>query len=289
MNPSNFPFLGFGLGLRGPHIDEVIQSGSQAEWFEVISENYMGVPGLGYGHALTRLEKVRENFPIVLHGVSMTIGSIEPLNKNYFKHLKNLIDIIQPTWVSDHICWTSHGVHNSYDLLPLPYNEETLEHLTQRILEAQELVGRQLVFENASTYLEFNTSDMQEWNFLTQLTKKTGCKLLLDLNNIYVCSQNHNFDPYTYLDNVPWESVVQIHLAGFIDNGKLLIDTHSKPVCPEVWQMLEYVYKNYKTPSTMVEWDSSIPTLAELEEELQKAKDIKGKLYEFKQNSNPSL
>lgn len=289
MKQGSFPFLGFGLGLRPQHVDEVLQHGSRAQWFEVISENYMGVPGLGHGYALARLEEVREQFPIIMHGVSMTIGSSEPLNLEYFNSLKKLIDIIKPTWVSDHICWTSSGIHNSYDLLPLPYNQETLSHLVDKVHQAQDLLGRQLVLENASTYLEFKSSDMTEWDFLKELVKKTDCGLLLDVNNVYVCSQNHGFDPYEYLRNIPWKNVAQIHLAGFTHKGDVLIDTHNRPVCDEVWDMLAFVYKEYGLTSTMIEWDSDIPDLNELEKELLKAIKLGEKHSDLKKTSIATL
>ena len=272
---SLFPDLGFGLGLRSPHLKDILAGKSSSQWFEALSENYMGVPDLGYGYALRRLETVRKDYPIVLHGVSMSIGSSDPLDKDYLQRLKNLIDRVEPAWVSDHLCWTGIGGHNSHDLLPLPYTQEAISHLTDRLDQLQNFLGRRFILENVSSYLEYKQSEMTEWDFIKELVQKSDCGLLLDINNVYVSSQNHDFDPYEYLDAIPWENVAQIHLAGFTDKGDILIDTHDHPVCPEVWDMLDYVYKNFGFRSTMVEWDDNIPPLPRVEEELNKARSRK--------------
>lgn len=274
-----FPNLGFGLGLRSPHIQDILAGKSSADWFEALSENYMGVPRVGYGYALRHLEAIRKDKPIVLHGVSLSIGSTDPLDKDYLQRLKTLMEKIEPQWMSDHLCWTGIEGNNSHDLLPLPYTHETIDHLSNRIDEVQNYLGRRFILENVSSYMEYKNSEMSEWEFLNELVKKTDCGLLVDVNNIYVSSRNHNFDPYAYIDAIPWENVAQIHLAGFTDRGNILIDTHDHPVCSEVWEMLEYVYNQYGFTPTMIEWDDNIPPLQELEGELNKARKTYEKFH----------
>ena len=271
---SKFSNLGFGLGLRKDHIKDILNTGTTAQWFEALSENYMGIPGHGRGFPFRYLENVRKNFPIVLHGVSMSIGKVDGLDKNYLKRLKDLKDIFEPEWISDHLCWTANGNAHSYDLLPLPYTQEAIQVISDNIDQAQSVLGTRLVLENVSSYMEFQESEMEEWEFIAELVKKTDCGLLLDVNNVYVSSQNHNFDPRTYIDAMPSENVAQIHLAGYDDSGEILIDTHDHDIYEPVWDLLDYTYKKIGFKPTMIERDDDIPPLWKMEKELDRAKQI---------------
>ncbi len=271
---SRFPFLGFGLGLRAPHLAQVLAGESQADWFEALTENYLGLPGLGAGQSLSNLLRVRSLKPIALHGVSLSIGSNDPLNLDYLKRLKSLIEKVEPAWVSDHLCWT--GVHgfNSHDLLPLPYTLETIEHVVSKIGRVQDVLGRPLVIENVSSYVEFRERQYSEPEFLREVVTRSGCGLLLDVNNIYVSSRNHGFNPFAYLEQVPWDHVAQFHLAGHLDKGDVVIDTHDHPVRDEVWEIFRAAVRHAPTASPMIERDDDIPPLRELECELSNAKRI---------------
>lgn len=266
-------YLGFGLGLRTEHYHEVLESKPDVDWFEVISENYM-VPG---GKPLDFLTKIRANYPMVMHGVSLSIGSTSPLNKEYLRDLRALADLVEPAWISDHICWT--GVHgkNMHDLLPLPYTEETVKHVVARVSQVQEALGRRLLLENVSSYASYVDSTMTEWEFITEIADAADCLLLLDVNNIYVSSFNHQFDAKTFIDGVPANRVQQIHLAGHSNHGDYIIDTHDAPVIPEVWDLYAYAISHLGQISTMIERDDNIPALADLVEELQLAREISAK------------
>lgn len=266
-------YLGFGLGLRSEHYHEVLENKPDVDWFEVISENYM-VPG---GKPLDFLTKIRANYPMVMHGVSLSIGSTSPLNKEYLRGLRALADRVEPAWISDHICWT--GVHgkNMHDLLPLPYTEETVKHVVARVSQVQEALGRRLLLENVSSYASYVDSTMTEWEFITEIADAADCLLLLDVNNIYVSSFNHQFDAKTFIDGVPANRVQQIHLAGHSNHGDYIIDTHDAPVIPEVWDLYGYAISQLGQISTMIERDDNIPALADLVEELQLAREISAK------------
>jgi len=266
--------LGFGLGFRFQHFNEIIEDGTRAEWFEALTENFIGRENSGAGLNLKKLERLREKFPIVFHGVSLSIGSSDPLNKNYLARVKTLYERIQPEWVSDHFCWTSVGGHNSHDLLPLPLTEECLKHVIERIKRVQDYLGRRILLENASTYAEFECSTIPEWEFVAEVCKRADCGILLDVNNIYVSSFNHGFDPYEYLKAVPKERVGQIHLAGHKNKKTHLIDTHDHPVCDEVWDLYAAAVKQLGPMSTMIERDDRIPPLQELEAELDQARAL---------------
>lgn len=274
MYRDQFPNLGFGLGLREPHYREVLHRETSSQWFEVISEQYMGIRSRPLGSSLDFLLKVREQYPIVCHGVSMSIGGTDPLCNDYFSRLKKLISLVKPAWVSDHLCWV--GVHgqNNLDLFPLPYNEESLKHLIGRVKEAQDRLEQPLLIENASTYVEFNDSNLGEAEFLGTLAREAGCGLLLDVNNIFVSCFNHGWDWKEYVKKIPFDHVVQIHLAGPDDQGGFWVDTHDHPVLPEVWEIYQTVVQKTGPVSTMIEWDDHIPPLKELESELQKAKNL---------------
>ena len=271
----HLPYLGFGLGLRPPHYNDILAGKSRASWFEVISENFMSPIGQAKGSpSLRKLELIREKFPIILHGVSMSLGGYKTLDKDYLKRLKELARIIQPAWMSDHLCWT--GVHNRnlHDLLPLPYTEETLRHVVSRIKEAQDFLERPLIIENVSSYVEFEASEMKEYEFVSRIAKEADCGLLFDVNNIYVSAFNHGNDPVKYLNALPQDRVVQIHLAGPSPKGSLLIDTHDSPVRQEVWELYRLAIQRFGPLNTMIEWDANIPPLTELENELDKARQI---------------
>jgi uncharacterized protein (UPF0276 family) len=262
--------LGFGLGLRVDHYETILNSEPAIDWFEIISENYL-VPG---GKPLHYLDRIRERYPLVMHGVSMSIGSTDPLNRDYLKQLKELARRIEPAWISDHLCWT--GVHgtNLHDLLPLPYTEETIEHVAARIREVQDLLDRQMLIENVSSYLSYTQSQLSEWDFLTAVCERADCLLLFDVNNVYVSSVNHGFDPLDYLNGIPAERVQQFHLAGHEDHGRYIIDTHDHPVPDPVWDLYAQALRRFGPVSTMIERDDNIPPLDELIAELDHARGI---------------
>lgn len=270
-------FLGFGLGLRSQHFQTVIDSAPKVDWFEIISENYM-VDG---GKPRYFLEKIRADYPIVMHGVSMSIGSTDPINLDYLTQLKQLSEQIQPQWMSDHLCFTTVGGINSHDLLPMPYTEESLQHLTQRIHQVQEFLGREMVFENVSSYISYQHDEMQEWEFLAKLAQQSGCKFLLDINNIYVSARNHDFDPMDYLVAINPEWVQQIHLAGHSDFGTHIIDTHDHPIPDPVWRLYADYISKCGPVSTMIERDDNIPELSELLSELEHARTIASKVWQL--------
>lgn len=261
-------FLGFGLGLRSTHFEDIIQTQPKVDWFEIISENYMVEGGKPWYY----LERIRADYPIVMHGVSMSIGSVAPLNLQYLEKLKQLAEKVEPRWISDHLCFTSVGGINSHDLLPMPYTEESLTHLSSQIAKVQDYLGREMIFENVSSYLTYKTSEMTEWEFLAQLTKNTGCKFLMDINNVYVSARNHHFDPMAYLNAIPASSIQQIHLAGHQDFGTHVIDTHDEDVPDPVWQLYRKYAEKIGPVSTMIERDGNIPPLESLLKELEIAK-----------------
>lgn len=262
--------LGFGLGLRTDHYEAILNSEPAVDWFEIISENYL-VPG---GKPLHYLDRVRERYPLVMHGVSLSIGSTDPLDMEYLKQLKALATRIEPAWISDHLCWT--GVHgkNLHDLLPLPYTVETVDHVAARIRFVQDFLGRQILIENVSSYVNFSGSQMSEWEFLTAVCERADCLLLFDVNNIYVSSINHDFDPLAYLDGIPGKRVQQIHIAGHEDHGDYIIDTHDHPVADPVWDLYAEAIRRFGPVSTMIERDDNIPPLNELLEELDRARHL---------------
>lgn len=270
MNDRKRPYLGYGLGLRADHYDSILSSEPDIDWFEIISENYM-VAG---GKPLYYLDQIRERYPIVMHGVSLSIGSSDPLNFDYLKQLKSLMDRVNPAWVSDHMCWTGMGGHNLHDLMPLPYNRATARHVIARVKTVQDFLGRQILLENASSYLGFKNSDMTEWDFIAEVAEEADCLLLLDINNIYVSGFNHDFDPLDYMKKIPSERVWQFHLAGHEDNGDVLIDTHDHPVRSEVWDLYAEAVRLFGPVSTMIERDDNIPELSVLVDELNMARKI---------------
>ena len=270
---SHLPFLGFGLGLRTEHYNDILESKPNIDWFEALSENYM-IPG---GKPLHYLDRIRENYPVVMHGVSLSIGSTTDVDKEYLRDLRKLADRIQPAWISDHLCWT--GVHgqNMHDLLPLPYTEGTANHVAERVSIVQDYLGRQILLENVSSYASYVDSTMTEWEFIQLIAEKADCLLLLDVNNIYVSSYNHQFDAKEFIDGIPKNRVQQIHLAGHHNHGDYIIDTHDAPVIDPVWDLYGYALSRFGAVSTMIERDDNMPELDELVQELQIARDIAAK------------
>jgi len=262
------PFLGFGLGLRPAHYDAILNESPAVDWFEIISENYL-VPG---GKPLHYLDRIRARYPLAMHGVSLSIGSQDPLNKDYLRQLKALADRIEPAWISDHLCWTGVEGINAHDLLPLPYTEEAVKHVAARIGEVQDFLGRRFLIENVSSYLTYPESVMTEWEFLREIAERADCLILLDINNIYVSGFNHEFNPRTYIEAVPIERVWQFHLAGHQNHGDYIIDTHDEPVIDPVWELYGEAVRRFGDVSTMIERDDNIPPLPELLDELQHAR-----------------
>jgi uncharacterized protein (UPF0276 family) len=256
--------LGFGLGLRTDHYDAILSERPAVGFFEALTENYL-VPG---GKAPYYLERIRAHYPIVLHGVSLSIGSTEPLNHEYLKLLKGLSRRIQAPWISDHLCWTGAEGLNLHDLMPMPYTEEALTHLAPRIEEIQEFLGARILLENVSSYVGYRSSQMSEWEFLSELSARADCLLLLDVNNIYVNSVNHRFDAETFIRGVPRKRVAQIHLAGHERQDTFIIDTHDAPIAKAVWALYQSACKRFSPVSTMIERDANIPPLKDLLEEL---------------------
>ena len=270
-----YPPLGFGLGLRIPHFEHVLQHKPPVDWFEVLSENYM-VAG---GKPRYYLNRIREHYPVVMHGVSLSIGSTDPLDFEYLRKLKTLANEVQPEWISDHLCWTACHQVNSHDLLPLPYNEETLGHVAGRIRQVQDFLGRQILIENVSSYLTYRASEMTEWQFLAAVAEQADCLILLDINNIYVSACNHGFAPETYLQGIDPHRVQQFHLAGHTRQGDYLIDTHDQPVPDPVWALYTRALKQFGPVTTMIERDDNIPGFDELLAELDQARSLAGNLH----------
>lgn len=270
-NRLSLPNLGLGVGLRSVHFPYLMRNQDPlVDWFEIISENFMD----NYGYARYALEQVAERCPIVMHGVSMSIGSTDPLNFDYLKSLKELADFVKPVWVSDHLCWTGHAHVNTHDLLPMPLTQESLQHVATRIRQVQDYLERPLILENPSTYLEFKASDITEWDFLGALAQQTGCGLLLDVNNVYVSAYNHGYSAENYVRSLPHDSIVQIHIAGPSDCGGYMIDTHDQPVPAPVWHLYKLAQELTGGVSTLLEWDANIPEYPELVAELHKARTV---------------
>jgi uncharacterized protein len=270
MGTMSSALQGFGLGLRSEHYRDFIDSKPAVDWLEVISENYL-VPG---GKPLHTLDTIRRDHPMVMHGVSMSIGGTDALDLNYLRELKALAQRIEPAWISDHLCWTGVDHHNLHDLLPMPYTEAALRHLVTRVQQVQDLLGRRLLLENVSSYLSFQADEMSECEFIAQLAQRADCELLLDVNNIYVSSRNHGFDAHVFIDAMPRERIRQIHLAGHEDHGTHCVDTHDHPVCDSVWALYAYTVRRLGAVPTMIERDDHIPPLAELLAELDQARAV---------------
>lgn len=255
------------MGLRPPHYSFVLENRPKVDWFEVVTDNFLDTEG----RPIRILEAVRKDYPVVFHGVSMSIGSTDPLNLNYLKKVRSLIDRFDPAIVSDHLCWTGvHGV-NLHDLLPLPHNEETLRHVVGRVREVQDILGRRILLENASTYVGFEASEMPEWEFLAALANRADCGILLDVNNVYVNAFNHGWNAKEYLSGIPVQRVGQFHLAGHSNRGSFLFDTHDGPVIDPVWNLYEEALRRFGPVSTLIEWDAQIPEFPILHAEARRA------------------
>ncbi len=270
VSPSVSPSLGFGLGLRVEHYQTILDTRPSIDWFEILSENYL-VPG---GKPLHYLDRIRADYPVAMHGVSLSIGSSDPLNRDYLKQLKHLADRIEPAWLSDHLCWTGLNGTNLHDLMPLPYTEEAIEHVAARVRQVQDFLGRRILLENVSSYVTYTQSEMSEWEFVRAILERADCLMLLDVNNIYVSSYNHGFDARAYLDAIPVERVQQFHLAGHTNHGNYIVDTHDHPVIDPVWDLYAHAVRRFGEVSTMIERDDNIPPLDELLAELDQARAI---------------
>jgi len=264
------PPLGFGLGLRVDHYEAILADRPEVDWFEALTENYL-VPG---GKPLDYLMRIRERYPLVLHGVSLSIGSTQPLDRTYLAQVKALAARVEPEWVSDHLCWTGIAGRNMHDLLPLPYTEEALANVVERVRTVQNILGRRILLENVSSYVSYRDSQVTEWHFLREIAERADCLILLDVNNIYVSSVNHEFDPLNYLNAIPIDRVQQIHLAGHENHGDYLIDTHDHPVPDPVWELYGAAVRRFGRVSTMIERDANIPPLEELCCELDAARQL---------------
>ena len=274
MSTHHEPLSGFGLGLRTDHYPAILKEhegrAPGVDWFEIISENYMDVGGA----PRRNLMKIRERYPMVMHGVSLSIGGTDALDMDYLASLKRLIDMVEPKLVSDHLCWTGVHGYNMHDLLPLPFTRETVNHVAERISRVQDYLGRQILIENASTYTVFEADEMSEWEFLSEIVTKADCHILFDVNNVYVSAFNHGFEALDYVSAVPHERIKQIHLAGHTHNGDHIIDTHDEPVPDPVWALYRETISRIGAVPTMIERDDNIPPFAELVAELQQARRL---------------
>ena len=268
--PAGIPPLGFGLGLRTDHYEEVLAGQPGVDWFELLSENYL-VPG---GKPLRYLDRIRADYPVVMHGVSLSIGSSDPLDMHYLRALKALAERVSPHWISDHLCWTGVSGRNTHDLLPLPYTEEALAQVVAKVEAVQDYLGRRILLENVSSYVSYKDSELTEWEFLAEIARRADCLILLDVNNIYVSAYNHGFDAEAYLDAIPAERVQQIHLAGHSNCGDHIIDTHDADVIDPVWDLYAKAIARLGPVSTMIERDDHIPPLADLVSELDRARRV---------------
>jgi uncharacterized protein len=271
-NKFGLPNLGIGLGLRTTHYSTIVAEKPDVAWFEIITENYLRTQG----RPLDFLDQIADAYPVVMHGVSMSIGSTDPLDREYLGEVRALRDRTKALWVSDHLCWTGVAGKNTHDLLPMPYTEEALEHVVERVRAVQDFLGSPLALENPSSYAEFAGDSMREWEFLGRLAEDADCALLLDVNNIYVSSKNHGFDPRIYLNAIPFERVVQFHVAGHTDHGTHIIDSHIGPVIDPVWQLLAAAHQRSSGVPVLLEWDAEIPSFQETHAEALRAREFIG-------------
>ena len=283
---ASFPRLGCGLGLRRDHYGYILEHWPAVDWFEIISENFM-VQG---GRPLWVLDQVRERYRLVMHGVSLSIGTTDPLNYEYLAELKKLARRVAPAWVSDHLCWTGVGGKNAHDLLPLPYTEETIDHVARRVRAVQDFLERPILLENVSSYLSYQDSELTEWQCLAEIARRADCYLLFDVNNVYVSAFNHRYDPLEYLRAVPAERVVQFHLAGHTDKGNHLLDTHDHPIVDPVWRLYAEAVRRFGPLSTLIERDDEIPELPVIAAEAEHARQIQQEIDdETRRNPADSL
>ena len=282
-NKWGYPDLGFGIGLRSVHYEHILKNHPVIDWFEVLSENYLDTGG----RPLHILDQVAEQYPVVLHGVSLSVGSTDPIDFEYLKKLKALGKRINARWVSDHLCWTGVVGLNTHDLLPMPYTDQSLRHTIERVRTIQDFLERPIALENASTYLEFSVSNWEESQFMRTMAEEADCGILLDVNNVYVSSFNHGFDPKKYIDHIPQHRVVQMHLAGHTNKGTHILDTHSDYVIDTVWELYRYAYRKLGGVATLLEWDANIPDFDVVHGEALKARKFREQ--EDKQMAAPEL
>ena len=275
----SIPSLGYGLGLRSAYYQQILEQSPNVDWFEVVSENFM-VQG---GKALYYLDAIAERYPLVMHGVSLSIGGPHALDPDYLKQLKQLADRVRPAWISDHLCWSRGNAHQLHDLLPLPYTEESLDYIAGRVRQVQDILQRPLVLENVSSYVRAAADDFSEWEFLAVLSRITGCELLLDVNNVYVSSRNHGFDPWAFIRSLPVDKVRQLHLAGHSDYGDYVIDTHDHPVSDPVWALYQRTLEHFGPVATLLERDDHFPPFEALLDELQTARRLGNKVLTGRQ------
>lgn len=268
--------IGHGIGLRPRHYGEVLAGTLRADWFEVISENFF----LDGGRPMRVLERARETAPVVLHGVSLSIGSVDPLNRDYLRTLRALADRVEPAWVSDHLCWGGVGGHYAHDLLPLPYTEEAVAHVAGRVTEVQEALGRPILLENVSSYVGYRDSEMPEWEFVADVARRAGCGILLDVNNVLVSARNHGFDPEAYLRGVPGDAVGQVHVAGHTDKRRYLFDSHIGPVPESVWRLFASAVRRFGPLPSLVEWDEEVPDSDVLLAQARRAAEVESQALE---------
>lgn len=267
MNRWGLPDLGYGVGLRTTHFSHILSERPAVDWFEVLSENYMDTGG----RPLYVLDQVAERYPVVLHGVSLSVGSADPLDLDYLTKLKALAARTGARWISDHLCWTGVAGRNVHDLLPMPYTDESLRHVINRVRQIQEILEQPIALENASSYLEWQSSHWTEEDFLSAVAEEADCGILLDVNNVYVSAFNHGFDPHQYIQRIPADRVVQHHLAGHTHCGTHILDTHSDHVIDEVWELYRTAYQRFGSVSTLLEWDENVPAFEVVHAEALKA------------------
>ncbi len=272
-NRFGLPDLGVGLGLRTVHYAHIAETQPEVDWFEILSDNYMQTGG----RPLEWLDAIADRYPVAMHGVSLSIGSTDPLNRAYLTELRALRDRCRARWVSDHLCWTGVGGKNTHDLLPMPYTEEALHHVTARVRAVQDFLGAPLALENPSTYVEFSDGEMPEWEFLARLADSADCGILLDVNNVYVSAYNHGFDPHEYLAAIPFDRVVQFHVAGHTNHGTHIVDSHIGPVIDDVWRLLGESWRKAGGASVLLEWDAEIPSFEATHAEALRAKEFVGR------------
>lgn len=271
-NRFGLPDLGVGIGLRTVHYAHILEAQPDVGWFEILSENYMQTAG----RPLDYLDAIADRYPVVMHGVSLSIGSTDPLNRAYLAELRALQGRTRARWVSDHLCWTGVGGKNTHDLLPMPYTEEALAHVAARVRSVQDTLGAPLALENPSTYVEFGHAPMREWEFLGRLAEEADCAILLDVNNVYVSAYNHGFDPQTYLRAIPFDRVVQLHVAGHTHHGTHIIDSHIGPVIDDVWRLLSTAHRRAGGAPVLLEWDAEIPPFEQVHAEALRAREFIG-------------
>jgi len=266
------PNLGLGVGLRTVHFGHILNKKPKVDWFEIVTENFLDTEG----RPMWVLDQIAERHPIVVHGVSLSVGSPDPVNRPFLAKIKALAKRVRAVWVSDHVCWTGVAGRNLHDLLPLPYSEEALRHIVKRIKQIQDILERPLVLENPSSYVEFTSSTMPEWEFIARMAEEADCGLLLDVNNVYVSSVNHGFDPETYIRAIPPKRVAYFHLAGHTNFGTHILDTHIGPVIDPVWNLYRLAHERTGGRSTLLEWDEEIPTFPVVHREVLKARKYMG-------------